>query len=124
MADNFNIATRNGDKTLRAVEAATDIFQPVQKVAPHMPTVVSGAQYAQTVGSGVFTMTVPSGATHALVTVHGFDVSMTEDGSSPSSTNGLRLPAGFIGELAIPQALKFTRVTTDATVNISYRKYA
>jgi hypothetical protein len=36
----------------------------------------------------------------------------------------LRLPAGFIGEVAIPQALKFTRVTSDATVNITYRKYA
>jgi hypothetical protein len=124
VADDFTITTRDGDRDLRAVEAATGIWQPVNKVAPHMPTVVSGAQYAQTVGSGVFTMTVPSGATHALVTVHGFDVNMTEDGSSPSSTNGLRLPAGFIGELALPAALKFTRVTSDATLNVTYRKYA
>jgi hypothetical protein len=26
--------------------------------------------------------------------------------------------------LALPAALKFTRVTSDATVNITYRKYA
>jgi hypothetical protein len=124
VADDFDVATRDGDKTLRAVEAATGIYQPVQKVAPHMPTVVSGAEYAETVGSSVFTMTVPSGATHALVTVHGDDVNFTEDGSTPTATDGLRLQAGFIGELAIPQALKFIRVSTDATVNITYRKYA
>jgi hypothetical protein len=96
---------------------------PTVDVAPLLPIVVSGAQYAQTVGSGVFTLTVPSGATHALLTISGNDVNFTEDGSSPSATNGMRLPAGFVGELALPQALKFTRVTADATLNVSYRKY-
>jgi hypothetical protein len=124
MADDFDIATRDGDKTLRAVEAATGIFQPVQKVAPHMPTVVSGAQYALAVSSTAVTLTVPSGATHALVTVHGDAVNFTEDGSTPTATNGLRLPVGFIGELALPQALKFIRVSGDATLNVAYRKYA
>lgn len=124
MADDFTITTRDGDKDVRAREITSGLFAPKQDVAPWMPTVVSGAQYAQTVGASVFTMTVPSGATHALVTVHSNDVNFTEDGSSPSTTNGLRLPAGFIGELAIPQALKFTRVTSDAVINISYRKYS
>jgi hypothetical protein len=124
VADDFTITTRDGDRDLRAVEAATGIWQPVNKVAPHMPTVVSGAQYAQTVTSSVFTQTVPSGATHCLVSVRNDAVHFTEDGSAPSATNGIYLPAGFLGELAIPQALKFIRVTTDAVIAISYRKYA
>jgi hypothetical protein len=124
MADDFDIATRDGDRTLRAVEAAAGIFQPVQRVAPHMPVVVSGAQYAQTVTSSVFTQTVPSGATHCLISVRNDAVHYTEDGSAPSATNGIYLPNGFLGELAIPQALKFHRVTTDAIIAISYRKYA
>jgi hypothetical protein len=88
-----------------------------------MPTVVAGGQYNQTVGSSVFTITIPSGATHALVTVSTAAVNFTEDGTTPTTTSGLRLPDGFIGELALPQALKFIRVTLDAVVNITYRKY-
>lgn len=123
MADDFTIATRDGDKDIRAVEATTGLYQPVNRVAPHMPSVVSGGQYNQTVSSSVFTQTVPSGATHCLVTVSNADVNFTEDGTTPTASSGLRLPAGFVGELAIPQALKFIRVTTDATVNITYRRY-
>lgn len=96
---------------------------PSVDVAPLLPIVVAGAQYAQTVSTGVFTLTVPSGATHALLTISTNDVNFTEDGSSPSATNGLRLPAGFVGELALPAPLKFTRVTADAVLNVSYRKY-
>jgi hypothetical protein len=124
MADDFTIATRDGDRDLRAVEAAAGIFQPVNKVAPHMPTVVAGAQYALAVSSTAVTLTVPAGATHCLLTVHGDAVNMTEDGSTPTASNGLRLPVGFIGELALPAALKFIRVTGDATLNVTYRKYA
>lgn len=124
MADDFDVATRDGDKTLRAVEVASGIFAPVQKVAPQMPTVVDGEQLNQTVGNTVFTMTVPSGATHALVSVEDDAVRMREDAADPSSTSGLLLPEGFIGELALPNALRFIRVTTDAKVNILYRKYA
>jgi hypothetical protein len=123
MADDFTIATRDGDKDVRAVEVSSGLYQPVQKVAPHMPTVVSGGQYNQTVSSSVFTITVPSGATHCLVTVSNDAVNYTEDGTTPTALSGLRLPSGFVGELAIPQALKFIRVTTDAVVNIAYRKY-
>jgi hypothetical protein len=123
MADDFTIATRDGDKDVRAVEVSSGLYQPVQKVAPHMPTVISGGQYNQTVSSSAFTITVPSGATHCLVTVSDDAVNYTEDGTTPTAASGLRLPEGFVGELAIPQALKFVRVTTNALVNITYRKY-
>ncbi len=96
-------------------------------VAPWLPTVVAGAQYSLDVTTGaVVTLTVPSGATHALITVEDGDVRFTEDGSNPSTGaggNGLVLPAGFIGELALPNALTFIAVSTTAELNVYYRKY-
>lgn len=123
MADDFTIATRDGDKDVRAREISSGLYSPKQDVAPWLPTPISGGQYNQTVSTTVFTMTVPSGATHCLVTVSNAAVNFTEDGTTPTVSSGLRLPDGFIGELAIPQALKFVRVTSDALVNITYRKY-
>lgn len=123
MADNFTITTRDGDLDVRTREVSAGLHVPKQDVAPFMPTVVSGAQYNLTVSTSVVTLTVPPGATHALVTVETNDVRFTEDGSSPSATNGLYLPAGFLGELALPAALKFIRVSADAKINVSYRKY-
>jgi hypothetical protein len=120
VADNY---TRQG-QTFRAIDNSS-VFLPIVGVVPGgLPIVVSGAQYAQTVTSSVFTQTVPSGATHCLISVRNDAVHYTEDGTTPSATNGIYLPAGFIGELAIPQALKFFRVTSDAIVAISYRRYA
>jgi len=123
MADDFTIATRDGDKDVRAREISSGLFAPKQDVAPWLPAVVSGGQYNQTVSSSVVTITVPSGATHCLLTVSNAAVNFTEDGTTPTTASGLRLPEGFIGELAIPQALKFIRVTTDAVINVTYRRY-
>jgi hypothetical protein len=118
VADNYT----RGSETFRSVDNSS-VEMPIIGVGPHMPTVVSGAQYNQTVTSSVFTSTLPSGATHALVSVRTDAVHYTEDGSSPSATAGIYLPAGFVGELACPAALKFFRVTGDAIVALSYRKY-
>jgi hypothetical protein len=89
--------------------------------------VVAGAQYSLDVGTGaVVTLTVPAGATHALVTVEDADVRFTEDGSSPTTGaagSGLVLTAGFIGELALPAPLKFIAVSAQAELNVTYRKY-
>jgi hypothetical protein len=124
VANNLAILDGTGAaKTARTEDIGGDIHAQLQKVAPWMPTVVSGAQYNQTVTSSVFMQTVPSGATHCLISVRNDAVHYTEDGSSPSATAGIYLPAGFIGELAIPAALKFHRVTTDAVIAITYRKY-
>jgi hypothetical protein len=92
-----------------------------------MPASVSGAQYSLDVTTGtVVTLTVPSGATHALITVEDADVRCTEDGSTPTTGaagSGLLLKDGFIGEMALPVALKFVAVSATAELNVSYRKY-
>lgn len=125
MADNeLAVIVADGTtKVLRERDTGPGHAQMVD-VAPWKPSVVSGAQYNLTVSTAVVTLTVPSGASHALLTVSGADVRFTEDSSSPSATNGLLLADGFIGELALPNALKFIRAgSVDAKLNVSYRRY-
>lgn len=122
------IAADSSTKTLRSRDVGSGIQAQKVDVGPWMPTVVAGAQYSLDVTTGaVVTLSVPGGATHALLTVEDADVRFTEDGSSPSTGatgSGLVLPAGFIGELALPAALKFIAITATAELNVTYRKYA
>lgn len=128
MAD--NVTVDNGtlsDYVVRTEDLGSGIHAQAIVVAPWMPTVVASAQYSLDVTtSSVVTLTVPATATHALITVEDADVRFTEDSSSPTTGaagSGLLLPAGFIGELALPNALKFIAVTATAELNVTYRKY-
>jgi hypothetical protein len=129
VADNeLTVIRATGEtKTLRSRDVGSQVQAQLVDVGPWLPTTVSGAQYSLDVTtSSVVTLTVPSGATHALITVEDADVRFTEDGGTPTTGaagNGLLLQAGFIGELALPQALKFIAVTATAELNVSYRKY-
>ena len=131
-----NVTVDNGgltDYIARTRETSAGIHAQRVDVGPWVPTIVSGAEYdLEVLTSGITTLTVPSGATHVLLTVEDNDVRFTEDNSSPSTGaegNGLLLQAGFIGELALPlvggspQALKFIAVSATANLNVSYRKY-
>lgn len=114
-------------RTLRSRDVGSGVQSQKVDASPWMPTVVASAQYSLDVTTGaVVTLTVPGGATHALITVEDADVRFTEDGSSPTTGaagSGLLLPAGFIGELALPAALKFIAVSATAELNVTYRKY-
>jgi hypothetical protein len=126
--DELTVVIASGaTKTLRSRDVGSAVQSQKVDVGPWMPTVVSGAQYSLDVTTGaVVTLTVPSGATHALLTVEDADVRFTEDSSSPTTGatgSGLVLPAGFIGELALPNALKFIAVSATAELNVTYRKY-
>ena len=126
--DELTVVIASGStKTLRSRDVGSSIQSQKVDVGPWMPTVVSGAQYSLDVTTGaVVTLTVPGGATHALLTVEDADVRFTEDGSSPTTGatgSGLVLVAGFIGELALPAALKFIAITATAELNVTYRKY-
>ena len=129
MADNALtvVAADSSTQTLRSRDVGSGVQSQKIDVGPWMPTVVSGAQYSLDVTTGaVVTLTVPSGATHALITVEDNDVRFTEDSSSPTTGatgSGLLLAAGFIGELALPNALKFIAVSATAELNVTYRKY-
>ena len=121
------IAADGTIKTLRSFDLGAAVQGQAVVVMPAAPTVVASAQYSLDVTTGaVVTLTKPATATHALLTVEDNDVRFTEDGSNPSTGaggNGLVLPAGFIGELPLPNALKFIAVSGTAELNVTYRKY-
>jgi hypothetical protein len=94
-------------------------------VASKVPTVLTGNQ-TLSVGTGSDTnLTVPSGATHALMTVDtgGGNIRFWEDGSSPSATAGLLVEAGNAVEFTNLANLKMRATTGTVAVKVSYRKY-
>jgi hypothetical protein len=126
--DELTVVIASGaTKTLRSRDVGSAVQSQKVDTGPWLPTAVSGGQYSLDVTTGtVVTLTVPATATHCLLTVEDADVRFTEDSTTPSTGatgNGLLLPAGFIGELALPNALKFIGVTATAELNVTYRKY-
>ena len=66
-------------------------------------------------------LTVPGGATLAVIQAEGADVRWRDDGTAPTATVGMLLPAGaelrYTGALA---ALRLIQASAGATVNVSY----
>jgi hypothetical protein len=123
MTDNFQVTPGTGI-TLRTKDLSGKHLQ-VLFAASMIPTVVAGNQ-TLSVGTGSdTTLTVPSGATHALITVDsgGGNIRFWEDGTSPSTTNGLLISAGSAAELTNLSNIKMRATTGTVAVNISYRRY-
>ena len=98
------IASDGSTKVLRSRDVGSSMQAQIVDVAPAMPTLVAGHQYALSITTAAaVTLTVPATATHALITVEDANVRMREDGVSPTTGaggSGMLLAAGFIGELA------------------------
>jgi hypothetical protein len=127
MADNLT-TTPGAGATVRARDTGTALVQ-VNDVYPGVAT-ITGAPVSFTVGStatgksGGATFTLPAGTTHVRCSVVTDAVKFTEDGSTvPSATVGNLLTVGTYIELDQAMALNFIRVTSDASVTLSPRKY-
>ncbi len=124
MADN---PTTNPSGQLQSVQLrATDTGSGEAfhgKSAPWIATGVTGKQVLS-VSSSVVTLTVPTGATHAFISVEGAAIRFYNTGDTPSSTDGHLLAAGA-GPLEVDRLanVKLIRQTADATVQVSYHKY-
>ncbi len=97
-------------------------------VAPMVPASVAGGQYALSVAtSGVVTLTVPSTATHAWVSVDTLGpatgIRWTRDGTSPTSTVGHFLAIGDALEMDNLNSFRMIGITGAATVQVSYHRY-
>jgi hypothetical protein len=95
-------------------------------VTPAVPAAVSGGQYALSVGSSSPTsLTVPSGATHAVVSIDvaANTVRWTRDGTSPTSTVGHALIAGDYLEIDNLSNFRVISITGTSTIQVSYHRY-
>ena len=118
MADNYS---RQGE-TFRAPETG-GIKIPANLVITMTPTILSGNQTSSiTTASSI---SVPTGATHALMTVDegGGNIRYWEDGTAPTTSAGLLVPAGGAAELTNLANVKLISTSGTTVVNISYRKY-
>lgn len=71
--------------------------------------------------SSATALTVPAGAAYAIVQAETQAVRWRADGTSPTASVGMTIPAG--GELQLEAALstiKFIEVTTSAKLNVHY----
>lgn len=91
-------------------------------VAPGAPL---GVQTGLSVGASAVSLTVPAGATFALVTCETEPVRWRDDGVPPTASDGLLLPVttGEPFSYASPKGLgqiKFIATTSSATLNVAY----
>jgi hypothetical protein len=72
------------------------------------------------------TLTIPAGATHALLTVDvgSGDMRYWENGASPSATTGFDVPAGSGAELTNLPNIRMRSTAGTPNVQVGYRKYA
>lgn len=95
-------------------------------VAPAVPAAVAGGQYALSVGSSSpTTLTVPSGATHAIVSVDvgATTVRWTRDGTAPTTAVGHPLQAGDYLEIDNLSNFKMCATSGTSTVQVSFHRY-
>ncbi len=127
MADNYDIPTVGGNKTVRTTELtgghAINLFAGPLRRTP------VGAPEKLTVGTGaVVTLSPPGTSTHALLWVENNTIRYYEDGSTPttgSSGNGPPVVAGSALELDLASFSNFKMIgmTGTATVHVLYWKY-
>lgn len=131
MADNVTFANTGTGAVPNATQIRTRqnvSGQHIQAadVAPMVPAPVAGGQYALSVGSSApTTLTVPSMATHAWVSVDpsANTIRWTRDGTAPTSTVGHALAAGDAIEIDNITAFRMFSTTGTSTVQVSYHRY-
>lgn len=123
MADNITVSPGSG-ATIRTDEQS-GIHILFNYVATAPPTVMSGQQTLSVTTTADVTLTVPTNATHALMTVDtgGGDIRYWENNTSPSSTQGLLVTAGSAAELVNLSQVRMRSTSGTVAVNISYRRY-
>jgi hypothetical protein len=105
---------------------AAALVAPSANILGHEKLVVST--------TSVSLASIPTGATHAMITLEGADIRFREDGNAPvrdaaDPTNdvGLLFISGNAAEMSNLTGLRFIRTgssTADGRLNVSYRKYA
>ena len=124
MADNLTVG---GNRVVRADDIGSGVERLLQFLGAvtATPTVLTGQQTLSVATGADTSLTVPTNATHALVTVDkgGGDIRYWENGVSPSTTAGLLIQAGDAAELTNLAGIRMRSTTGTVAVNVSYRRY-
>ncbi len=127
------LSVRDAGGTSRAIGVWDDGSSVYIQPAALVPAIATILGYEKrtvsTSAVSITASTIPSGSTHALVTLEGDDCRFRDDSSASSvtGTDGLLMIAGQAYEFTNLSALRFIRAsyaTADVTLQVSYRKYA
>jgi len=127
VADNFTFTPGTGGSS-RSKNPSGTLHIPYLYAATGEPTFISGASGIQTINVATgadSTLTVPSGATHALITVDtgSGNIRYWPNGQSPSSTVGLLVQAGGAVEVTSLANVKMRSTAGTTVVNVAYYHY-
>lgn len=109
--------------TARSRNPSGTLHIPMVEVDTAIPTVLSGFQNISVTTAQA--LTVPSGATHALMTVDtgSGNIRFREDGTNPTTSIGLLVQAGAAVELTNLSNIRIISTSATTVVNVSYRRY-
>lgn len=123
MADNF---TRQNE-IFRSKEISAGLHAPIMIVGAHTRSYVSGAESVSALTASK-SLTVPSGATHADIYVEGSAstdyIRFWHDGSTPSSTVGMKAMDGEVIQSASPSTFKAINGSGTCVLRVEYYKYS
>jgi hypothetical protein len=128
VADNLTTQSNGalpGAQALRTRDVGSSVQAAKSDVAPWVPTKVTGGQYALSVTTTPSALTVPSGATHALISVDtgAGNIRWKNDGGTASTTAGHLLQAGDAMEADNRSSVSLASTTGTVVIQVSYHKY-
>jgi hypothetical protein len=128
LADNITTQSTGalpGSQTLRTRDVGSSNQAAKSDVAPWVPTKVTPAQYSLSITTVASALTVPSGATHALISVDtgGNNIRWKNDGGTASTTAGHLLQAGDAMEIDNISSLSLASTASTVVIQVSYHKY-
>ena len=124
MADNLTTQSNGalpGSSTLRTRDVGSSVHAAKSDVGPWVPTKITGGQYALSITTTASALTVPSGATHALISVDtgAGNIRWKNDGGTATTTSGHLLQAGDAMEADNISALSLASTTGTVVIQAS-----
>jgi hypothetical protein len=128
VADNLTTQSNGalpGSQTLRTRDVGSSVQAAKSDVGPWVPTKITGGQYALSITTTASALTVPSGATHALISVDtgGNNIRWKNDGGSATTASGHLLQAGDAMEIDNLSAVSLASTSSTVVIQVSYHKY-
>jgi hypothetical protein len=128
MADNLTTQSNGalpGSQALRTRDVGSAVQAAKSDVAPWVPTKIAGGQYALSITTTASALTVPSGATHALISVDtgAGNIRWKNDSGTASTSSGHLLQAGDAMEIDNLSAVSLASTTGTVVIQVSYAKY-
>jgi hypothetical protein len=121
VADNITTQSTGalpGSQVLRTRDVGSAVQAAKSDVAPWVPTKITPGQYVLSITTTASALTVPSGATHAFISIR-----WKNDGGTASTASGHLLQAGDAMEIDNLSSVSLASTASTVVIQVSYHKY-